>query len=90
MEPGDDHGCTLPRFTVNLIVSDIYSDSDFAALRTAGFEFMLHADHAYDRYWWHGELPRRVRRGLGAELRLSDVAIASPYKEKGGVNPPFF
>jgi catechol 2,3-dioxygenase-like lactoylglutathione lyase family enzyme len=84
--PAGDYGRTLPPFTVNLLVSDIgqstrfytnvleanvvYSDADFAALRAGNLEFMLHADHAYDRHPWYPELSRGVRRGLGAELRL--------------------
>lgn len=86
----DDYGRELPTFTVNLIVSDVarsirfyttvldatvvYSDADFSALRLGGLEFMLHADHAYDHHPWHPELASRVRRGLGAELRLFRVA----------------
>jgi catechol 2,3-dioxygenase-like lactoylglutathione lyase family enzyme len=84
--PADEYGRTLPAFTVNLLVSDlaksvafytqvlgakaVYSDADFAAMRVNELEFMLHADHAYDRHPWHELLIRGERRGLGAELRL--------------------
>src|SRR2546425_7602257 len=63
--PADEYGRRLPRFTVNLLVRDLarflafykevlgarerYSDADFAALELNGLEFMLHADHTYDR-----------------------------------------
>jgi catechol 2,3-dioxygenase-like lactoylglutathione lyase family enzyme len=84
--PADVYGRSLPRFTVNLVVADIarsvafyadvlsatvlYSDPDFAALRLAGLEFMLHADHAYDQHPWYARLVSGAARGLGAELRL--------------------
>jgi uncharacterized glyoxalase superfamily protein PhnB len=87
--PANDYGRSLAGFTVNLLVADVaksvdfyrevlgagvhYSDSDFAALRLAGLEFMLHADHTYDHHPWHAELSRSARRGLGAELRLAGV-----------------
>ncbi|HTU35339.1 MAG TPA: VOC family protein [Candidatus Acidoferrum sp.] len=86
----NDYGRGLPTFTVNLIVSDVaqsirfytnvlgatvvYSDADFSALRLGRLEFMLHADHTYDHHPWHDELASKVRRGLGAELRLFHVA----------------
>jgi predicted enzyme related to lactoylglutathione lyase len=84
--PADDYGRSLPRFTVNLLVSDLarslafykdvlgvsvhYSDADFAALSLNDLEFMLHADHAYDQHAWYPRLQRGDARGLGAELRL--------------------
>jgi catechol 2,3-dioxygenase-like lactoylglutathione lyase family enzyme len=102
--PADDYGRTLPFFTVNLLVSDlarsvsfyrkvlgatlVYSDADFAALRIQQLEFMLHADHAYDRHPWYGPLTRGERRGLGAELRLfhSDPdALEARARQHGAV-----
>ena len=87
--PGDEYGRRLPKFTVNLIVADVaravafyrevlgakavYADPDFAAMDIAGFEFMLHADHAYDDHPWHTRLLTTRQRGLGAELRLLGV-----------------
>jgi len=84
--PPDEYGRSLPQFTVNLVVTNIeralgfyrnvmgakvvYSDADFAALRLENWEFMIHADHAYDRHPWHERLGRGDKRGLGAELRL--------------------
>jgi uncharacterized glyoxalase superfamily protein PhnB len=47
-----------------------YADPDFAALRIANLELMLHADHTYDMHPWYGALQGGERRGLGAELRL--------------------
>ena len=84
--PPEDYGKSLPFFTVNLLVRDlamsiafykdvleakvVYSDADFAALRVKDWEFMLHADHAYDHHAWHASLRSSHPRGLGAELRL--------------------
>jgi uncharacterized glyoxalase superfamily protein PhnB len=87
--PADQYGRSLPRFTVNLVVTDLarsiefyrrvldaearYSDPDFAAMRIGALDFMLHADHAYDRHPWAPRLEARSERGLGAELRLFGV-----------------
>jgi catechol 2,3-dioxygenase-like lactoylglutathione lyase family enzyme len=87
--PADAYGRSLPAFTINLIVADIprsvsfyrevlgveerYSDPDFAAMRLAGLDFMLHADHSYDGHPWHLRLAGGEGRGLGAELRLLGV-----------------
>jgi uncharacterized glyoxalase superfamily protein PhnB len=84
--PGDVYGRLLPGFTVNLLVHDVdralqfyrdvlsatvhYADPDFAAVRVANLEFMLHADHTYEEHPWCGPLQNGERRGLGAELRL--------------------
>jgi len=85
----EEYGRQMPDFTVNLLVRSIersvafyrdvlgaavqHSDTDFAALRVARLEFMIHADHTYDKHPWHPELAEKPRRGLGAELRLFHV-----------------
>ena len=82
----DAYSRTLPAFTVNLIVRDIeqalpfyrdvlqaavhYADPDFAALRIAGVEVMLHADHTYEEHPWQASFANGAHRGLGVELRL--------------------
>ena len=87
--PGSVYGRSLPMFTVNLLVSDVarsvafyreafgaearYSDPDFAAMRLAQLDFMLHADHTYDDHPWYQRLRGAKERGLGAELRLLGV-----------------
>jgi uncharacterized glyoxalase superfamily protein PhnB len=87
--PAGDYGRSLPSFTVNLLVRDMersvafyrevlgavvrYADPDFAALRLQGLDFMLHADHTYDRHPWFVALSRGEGRGLGTELRLFGV-----------------
>jgi catechol 2,3-dioxygenase-like lactoylglutathione lyase family enzyme len=84
--PAEEYGRSLPRFTVNLIVSDIersaafyasvlgatlrYADADFAALEIQELRLMLHADHTYEHHPWYPQLCRGESRGLGAELRL--------------------
>ena len=86
---GAAYGRAMPTFTVNLIVADIgrslrfytdvlgaethYADEDFAALRLAGLEFILHADHTYDGHPLYARLGESGRRGAGAELRLVGV-----------------
>ncbi len=88
--PADEYGRRLPKFSVNLLVSDVarsvefyrnvlgakavFADVDFAAMDIDGLEFMLHADHTYDKHPWHPRLLATARRGLGAELRLFGVS----------------
>ena len=91
--PATEYGHSLPAFMANLVVRDIdhslafykdilgadilYADPDFAALRLASVDLMLHADHAYDGgHLLYARLAASGRRGPGAELRLF------------GVNPP--
>ena len=82
----DEYGRQMPAFTVNLLVRNIdrslefyrdvfgatvqHSDRDFAAMRVSRLEFIIHADHTYDKHAWRAEFGAGVRRGLGAELRL--------------------
>ena len=84
--PADAYGRSLPTFSVNLLVKDVsrsvgfyekvlegeivYWDEDFASIKVAGVEFMLHADHTYDGHPWHASLSAGNDRGLGAEMRL--------------------
>ncbi len=86
---GAQYGRRMPPFTVDLIVADVarsvrfyadvlgaeieYADEDFAALRLAGLDFILHADHAYDHHALYGKLAPSGRRGSGAMLRLLGV-----------------
>jgi len=87
--PADEYGRRLSRFTVNLLVKDVakalpfyrsvlgatvrYADEDFAALEIAGTDFMLHADHAYDRHPLHARLREVTLRGVGAEIRVMGI-----------------
>ena len=87
--PAGEYGRSLPALTVNLLVRDIelsvafyrdvlgaevrYADPDFAAVRAAGVDLMLHADHTYESHPWHERLVGGEARGLGAEVRLFGV-----------------
>ncbi|HWZ98607.1 MAG TPA: VOC family protein [Candidatus Dormibacteraeota bacterium] len=87
--PADEYGRGLPKFTVNLLVRDVakalpfykdvlqatvrYSDGDFAALAIAGTDFMLHADHTYDRHPLFARLHGVKVRGVGAEIRVMGI-----------------
>jgi len=87
--PAAEYGRSLPALTVNLLVRDVaqstefytavlgsevrYSDVDFAAMRVAGIDFMLHADHTYESHPWQPRLSGGEARGLGAEIRLFGV-----------------
>jgi uncharacterized glyoxalase superfamily protein PhnB len=84
--PADEYGRGMRPFSVNLLVRDIraslafyervlgaavrYADSDFAVLKLLDFEFMLHADHAYDHHPLYQRLQAPGLRGTGAELRV--------------------
>jgi catechol 2,3-dioxygenase-like lactoylglutathione lyase family enzyme len=86
---GAEYGRRMPPFTVDLIVADVarsvrfytdvlcaeteYADEDFAALRLAGLDFILHADHAYDHHSLYENLAPSGKRGSGAMLRLLGV-----------------
>src|SRR5262249_10202847 len=87
--PADGYGRSLPKFTVNLLVRDVqrsvpfyrdvlqarvhYYDEDFAALELQGTQFMLHADHAYDRHPSATRLHSLELRGSGVELRVMGI-----------------
>lgn len=87
--PADEYGRALPKFTVNLLVRDVstalsfyrdvleatvrYVDEDFAALAIAGTDFMLHADHTYDRHPLNERVQGVLTRGIGAEIRAMGI-----------------
>ena len=84
--PATQYSHSLRGLTLNLLVRDvprslpfhrdvlgaqvIYSDPDFAVLRYAEVEWMLHADHTYLAHPLHADLSDDGPRGVGAELRL--------------------
>lgn len=81
-----DYGRSLRALSVNLLVRDIdaavaferqvlsaslvYADPDFAVLRACGAEWMLHADHTYDKHPMGRTVEGVPLRGVGIELRL--------------------
>ena len=78
-----------PGLSVNLLVADVargvrfaeqvlgatatYWDEDFAVLRVAGSEWMLHADHTYLDNALIGVVQGSEGRGTGVELRLYGI-----------------
>ena len=78
-----EYGRRLHGLGINLIVRDVsaalhfqsevlatdilYSDPDFAAIQAFGSEWMLHADHTYDRHPINGILSECPARGIGVE-----------------------
>jgi catechol 2,3-dioxygenase-like lactoylglutathione lyase family enzyme len=83
---GAAYAATLRGLSVNLVVRAIapalafargvleaevvYADPDFAVVRGHGAEWMLHADHTYEKHPLLAELAAMTRRGGGLELRL--------------------
>ena len=86
--PAPEYGRLLRGLSLNLLVRDvaaalpfhrevlgaelIYSDPDFAVLRSGEAEWMLHADHTYQDHPLYERLADGRQRGVGAELRLHD------------------
>jgi catechol 2,3-dioxygenase-like lactoylglutathione lyase family enzyme len=89
MSPPDYGRSLRPGLGVNLLVRDvakavrfatealgatvIYADEDFAALRLAGTEWMVHADHTYLDNPLIGIITGAESRGAGVELRLYGI-----------------
>ena len=83
-----DYGRSLKGFGVNLLYADVeravrfqrdilgacvvYADVDFAVMRHAGMDWMLHADHTYRDNVLAGIAGTDVR-GQGVELHLYNV-----------------
>ena len=118
--PAPEYSRTLKGLTINLLVKEIepalnfaqevlaaevvYSDPDFAVLSAYGAEWMLHADHTYDKHPMGDTVSSGDARGAGAEIRLHgrdpDAAeqaarndgyeVMSPATDKGhGVRETF-
>lgn len=83
------YGRTLEGFGVNLLVRDVarsraflrevldletvYADADFAVLRHAGHDIILHADHTYAEHPLFALTGDGAVRGAGTELRLYGI-----------------
>lgn len=118
--PASEYSKTLTGLTINLLVKEIepavgfakeilgakvvYSDPDFAVMSAYGAEWMLHADHTYDKHPMGRTVLNGTGRGAGAEIRLHgcdpDAAeeaarevgyeVLSPATDKGhGVRETF-
>ena len=82
----EQYGRALRGIGFNLLVSDVagavafatevlgatsfYDDTDFAAMRLNGGEFMFHADHTYRNNPLSGVVAGLEARGAGVELRI--------------------
>ncbi len=81
-----DYGQSLAGFTVNLLTPDLaralvfqrdvlqadilHQDEDLLILRGFGSNWMVHADHTYDKHALLVDTRAETRRGAGVELRL--------------------
>lgn len=84
--PASEYSRTLKGLTLNLLVKEIepalsfaqevlgaevvYSDPDFAVLSANEAEWMLHADHTYDKHPMGDTVSADAARGAGIEIRL--------------------
>ena len=84
--PPPEYGQSLTGFSVNILVRDmdkamlfqrevlgvtvIYSDPDISIVRGFGTEWMIHADHTYDKHPMYRTFAGENQRGKGIEFRL--------------------
>jgi len=99
-----DYGHSLAGFTVNLLSADLpralvfqrdvlqarvlHEDDDLLILRGYGSDWMVHADHTYDRHPLLSDTRDQLRRGAGVELRLHgcDPDGAAARAQRHGFN----
>ena len=81
-----EYGQSLNGFTVNLLSSNLHralifqrevlaaeilhDDEDLLIMRGYGSDWMIHADHTYDKHPLLDDTLKADRRGAGVELRL--------------------
>jgi catechol 2,3-dioxygenase-like lactoylglutathione lyase family enzyme len=81
-----DYGQSLAGFTINLLTANLeralvfqrdvlgvevlHEDEDLLILRGYGANWMVHADHTYDKHAFLTDTHSSARRGAGVELRL--------------------
>ena len=101
-KPAPDYGESLAGFTVNLLSTDLarslvmqrdvleaeilHHDEDLLIVRGFGSNWMIHADHTYDKHPLLTDTQSAPRRGAGVELRLHACdpdAIAARAKQHG-------
>lgn len=89
MSPPDYGASLRPGLGINLLVREVapavrfatavlgataaYADEDFAVLRLAGSEWMVHADHTYLDNPLSGIVTGAETRGAGIEIRLYGI-----------------
>jgi catechol 2,3-dioxygenase-like lactoylglutathione lyase family enzyme len=85
-QPPAEYGRSLTGFMLNILVQDmdkavefhqqvlgvetIYSDPDITIVAWQGQQWMIHADHTYDKHPLYGRIQGVSLRGIGAEFRL--------------------
>ncbi len=102
MSPPDYGRSLGPGLGINLLVREVapavrfatevlgatatYADEDFAVMRLAGSEWMLHADHTYRDNPLIGIVQGAETRGAGVEIRLYgiDPDVAEGAARAGG------
>ena len=97
-----DYGQWLSGFTVNVLSADLeralvfqrdvlqaeilHQDEDLLIVRGYGSNWMVHADHTYDKHPMLADTRKHERRGAGVELRLHSCdpdAVAARALEYG-------
>ena len=97
-----EYGQSLAGFTINLLTANLpralifqsdvlqaeilHQDEDLLILRGYGSNWMVHADHTYDKHPLLADTQSETRRGAGVELRLHDCdpdAAAARALEQG-------
>ena len=85
-QPAADYGKSLSGFTVNLLSTDLeralefqrdvlqagilHADEDLLIVHGFDSQWMVHADHTYDKHAMLADAVNATRRGAGVELRL--------------------
>ena len=98
--PAPDYGQSLSGFTINVLSIDLtralifqrdvimadvlHQDEDLLILSGYGSNWMVHADHTYDKHAMLADAANATRRGAGVELRLHgcdpDKAVANALR----------
>ena len=100
--PAPDYGKSLAGFSVNLLTTDLaralvfqrdvlqaeilHQDEDLIIARGYSANWMVHADHTYDKHPLLADTQKHDRRGAGVELRLhlaTPDAIAARAQQHG-------
>ncbi|MDH3218457.1 MAG: hypothetical protein OEO19_02895 [Gammaproteobacteria bacterium] len=99
-----DYGHSLAGFTINLLSADLpralvfqrdvlqagvlHEDDDLLILHGYGSDWMVHADHTYDKHPLLSDTRDQPRRGAGIELRLHgcDPDGAAERAQRHGFN----
>ena len=84
--PPPDYGQSLGGLTINLLVRNLaraihfhrevlqvhflHEDKDLAIVQGFGTQWMIHADHTYDKHPMYNTLAGVATRGTGMEIRL--------------------